>query len=283
MISPGSRPSPIRDKIGHSSPATRITSPSPIRKRCRSIGFDPLEAHTVLGRVLRPTRGITDPLYCPVSKAHCAPPPSFCRISFGSTVQVSLVTPSMGDPAPPSETTPAAARVAKSSLASRPFRTRLAAPKASSHVRDVISTLLARQTTESVVTEIFRLGGKLMRLLPLNSRAMARRSKEPSTDEWKVTTPASARAAGPDALPDAADAVDAPCPRTSKTARNENFFIIILLAMSNVHWRSHAPARRVRRRSAASRRRSWTTTTPGSLRWATLPTVPPPSWPAQSQ
>jgi len=66
---------------------------------------------------------------------------------------------SMIDPAAPSGATPAAARVAVSSLASRPLRRRLPAPKASSHVRDVMSTLLALQTTESAVTEIFRLGG----------------------------------------------------------------------------------------------------------------------------
>src|SRR5262245_32183133 len=58
--------------------------------------------------------------YCPVSKLHCAPPPAFCMISFGSIVQRSLETLSMLAPAAPSEGMPAAAIVAPTSLASRP-------------------------------------------------------------------------------------------------------------------------------------------------------------------
>jgi hypothetical protein len=78
---------------------------------------------------------------------------------------------------------------------------------------------------ESAVTEIVRLGGKLMLLLPPNSRAIARRSKEPNTDEWIATTPASARAAGPVALPDAAKAAVPHCPTASETTKTVSFFI----------------------------------------------------------
>jgi len=71
-----------------------------------------------------------------------------------------------------------------------------------------------------------------MPLLPPNSRAMARRSKEASTDECEATTPASASAAGPEAFPGAADAVDTPCPRTNETARIVRFFIIFIIPAS---------------------------------------------------
>src|SRR5258708_4008993 len=48
-ISPGSRPSPIRDKIGHRRAATSSTSPSPSRKRCTSIAVEPLGFNTAAG------------------------------------------------------------------------------------------------------------------------------------------------------------------------------------------------------------------------------------------
>jgi hypothetical protein len=60
-----------------------------------------------------------DESYCPVSKLHSAPPPAFCMISFGSSVQRSLETLSMLEPAAPSEGMPAAAAVAKISLVLR--------------------------------------------------------------------------------------------------------------------------------------------------------------------
>jgi hypothetical protein len=40
-MSPGSRPSPMRDNIGHMIPTMRIASPSPIRKRCASMAVEP--------------------------------------------------------------------------------------------------------------------------------------------------------------------------------------------------------------------------------------------------
>jgi hypothetical protein len=94
---------------------------------------------------------------------------------------------------------------------------------------------------ESAVMEIVRLGGKLMLLLPLNSRAIARRSKEPNTDEWIATTPASARAVGPVALPDAANAVAPHCPMASETTKTVSFFIQSLLACGASMWRRFAP------------------------------------------
>jgi hypothetical protein len=50
--------------------------------------------------------------YFPVSNEHSAPPPAFCRISLGSTVQLSFEKLSMFDPAAPSGDTPAVAAVA---------------------------------------------------------------------------------------------------------------------------------------------------------------------------
>jgi hypothetical protein len=75
------------------------------------------------------------------------------------------------------------------------------------------------------VMEIIRLGGKLIVLLPPKSRAIARRSNEPNTDEWMATTPASARAAGPVTLPDAANAVAPHCPTASETTKTVSVFI----------------------------------------------------------
>ena len=97
--------------------------------------------------------------YCPVSKLHCAPPPAFCMISFGSIVHRNLETLSMLEPAAPSEGMPAAAIVAPTSLAPRPVSVRLRAPNVRSQLRDVISTLLTRQITDSASTGIFVLGG----------------------------------------------------------------------------------------------------------------------------
>src|SRR6516164_849003 len=145
--------------------------------------------------------------YCPVSKLHCAPPPAFCMISFGSIVQRSLETLSMLEPAAPSEGMPAAAMVAPTSLASRPVSVRLRAPKLSSQLREVISTLLTRQMTDSASTEIFVLGVKPKLVLPRKSRAMTRRSNARTAGECCAITAAKAKALGPLALPGAADAV----------------------------------------------------------------------------
>src|SRR6516164_11799201 len=145
--------------------------------------------------------------YCPVSKLHCAPPPAFCMISFGSIVQRSLETLSMLEPAAPSEGMPAAAIVAPTSLASRPVSVRLRAPKLSSQLRDVMSTLLTRQMTDSASTEIFVLGVKPNLVLPRKSRAMTRLSNARTAGECCAITAAKAKPLGPLALPGAADAV----------------------------------------------------------------------------
>src|SRR5215470_11129656 len=154
--------------------------------------------------------------YCPVSKLHCAPPPAFCMISFGSIVQRSLEMLSMLEPAAPSEEMPAAAIVAPTSLASRPVSERLRAPKLSSQLRDVISTLLTRQTTASASTEIFVLGVKPNLVLPRNRRAMTRLSNARTAGECGAITAAKAKALGPLALPGAAEAVL--CTRVSAKA-----------------------------------------------------------------
>src|SRR5215471_12682868 len=145
--------------------------------------------------------------HCPVSKLHCAPPPAFCMISFGSSVQRSLETLSMLEPAAPSAGMPAAAIVAPTSLASRPVSVRLRAPKLSSQLREVISTLLTRQVTDSASTEIFLLGVKQKLVLPRNSRAMTRLSNARTAGECCAITAANAKPLGPLALPGAADAV----------------------------------------------------------------------------
>src|SRR5262252_9205368 len=145
--------------------------------------------------------------HCPVSKLHCAPPPAFCMISFGSIVHRSLETLSMLEPAAPSEGMPAAAMVAPTSLASRPVNVRLRAPKVSSQLREVISTLLTRQTTASASTEIFVLGVKPNLVLPRNRRAMTRLSNARTAGECGAITAAKAKPLGPLALPGAADAV----------------------------------------------------------------------------
>src|SRR6478672_3925800 len=105
-------------------------------------------------------------------------------ISLGSIVQRSLEMLSMLEPAAPSEGTPAAAAVAPTSLASRPVSVRLRDPKVSSQLRDVISTLLTRQTTEFASTEIFVLGVKPKLVLPRNRRAMTRLSNAHGGHRW---------------------------------------------------------------------------------------------------
>src|SRR5215471_14985563 len=134
--------------------------------------------------------------YCPVSKLHCAPPPAFCMISFGSIVQRNLETLSMLEPAAPSEGMPAAAIVAPTSLASRPVSVRLRAPKLSSQLREVISTLLTRQVTDSASTEIFVLGVKPKLVLPRKSRAMTRLSDARTAGECCAITAAHHRPTG---------------------------------------------------------------------------------------
>jgi hypothetical protein len=137
---------------------------------------------------IRPDHDCLKLSHSPFSKMQSAPLPAFCRISFGSIVQTSLVTFSTVDPVAPPEATPAAARVANNSLAARPLREtfrspRLRSSKVSSHARDTMSVLLTRQPMESAVTEIFRPAGKLMGL-PANSRAIH--------DGRRTTAPASA-------------------------------------------------------------------------------------------
>src|SRR5262249_25612829 len=124
-------------------------------------------------------------------------------ISFGSIVQRSLETLSMLEPAAPSEGMPAAAIVAPTSLASRPVSVRLRAPKLSSQLREVISTLLTRQTTESASTEIFVLGVKPKLVLPRNRRAMTRLAKAGPAGECCAITEAKAKAPGPHEAPGA--------------------------------------------------------------------------------
>src|SRR5262245_21985027 len=128
-------------------------------------------------------------------------------ISFGSIVQRSLEILSMLEPAAPSEGMPAAAIVAPTSLASRPVSVRLRAPKLSSQLRDVISTLLTRQITDCASTEIFVLGVKPNLVLPRNRRAMTRLSNARTAGECCAITAAKAKPLGPLALPGAADAV----------------------------------------------------------------------------
>src|SRR5262249_58200030 len=145
--------------------------------------------------------------YCPVSKLHCAPPPAFCMISFGSIVHRSLETLSMLEPAAPSEGMPPAPIVPPTSFASPPLSVRLRAPKLSSQLREVMSTLLTRQMTESASTEIFLLGVKPKLVLPRKRRAMTRLSNARTAGECCAITAAKAKALGPLAVPGAANAV----------------------------------------------------------------------------
>src|SRR5262245_12923318 len=127
--------------------------------------------------------------------------------SFGSIVHRRLETLSMLEPAAPCDGIPAAAAVAPTSLASRPVNVRFRDPNLSSQLRDVMSTLLTRQTTESASTDIFVLGVKPNLLLPRKRRAMTRRSKARTAGECCAITAANAKAAGPLAVPGAAEAV----------------------------------------------------------------------------
>src|SRR5262245_23747813 len=127
-------------------------------------------------------------------------------ISFGSIVQRKFETLSILEPAAPCEGTPAAAAVAPISLASRPVSVHVRDPNLSSQLRDVISTLLTRQTTESASTEIFVLGVKPNRVLPRNRRAMTRLSNARTAGECCAITAANAKAVGPVAEPGAANA-----------------------------------------------------------------------------
>src|SRR6185295_18538511 len=71
----------------------------------------------------------------PVSNEQLAPPPAFCLISAGSSVQLSFERLSSTDPAAPSAAMPAMASVAKISLARRPVMVCLAPLKVSSQER----------------------------------------------------------------------------------------------------------------------------------------------------
>src|SRR5262245_15366353 len=118
-------------------------------------------------------------------------------ISFGSIVHLNLETLSVLGPAAPSE------GVLGSSLASRPVSVRFRDPKLRSQLRDVISTSVVRQTTESASTKIF----VLWLMLPRNRRAMTRLSKARTAGECRAITAVKAKAVGPVAVPGAADAV----------------------------------------------------------------------------
>src|SRR5438034_7540565 len=91
----------------------------------------------------------------PVSNEQLAPPPAFCLISAGSSVQLSFERLSNADPAAPSAGTPAMASVAKISLARRPVMVCLAQLKVSSQERAEMSILPTGQTILSAVTDIF--------------------------------------------------------------------------------------------------------------------------------
>src|SRR5262249_61607194 len=77
----------------------------------------------------------------------------------------------------------------------------------SRQLRDVMSTLRTGQTTESGSTDIFVLGVKPNLVLPRKRRAMPRLSKARTAGECCAITAANAKAAGPLAVPGAADAV----------------------------------------------------------------------------
>jgi hypothetical protein len=129
-------------------------------------------------------------------------------------------------PAAPSETIPATAAVALSSLAWRPFKERVCFPKLSSHERSAIATLLMRQTIESALTEIVWLAGKLKSSLLSNKRAIALFSFTLNNGEYSATTAANARAAGPLAVELAANAGDTNAwPSTKRIAVARTFFM----------------------------------------------------------
>src|SRR5262249_17744382 len=130
---------------------------------------------------------------------------------------------SMLEPAAPSEGMPAAAIVAPTSLASRPVSVRLRDPKLRSQLREVMSTLLTRQTTESASTGTFVLGVKPNLVLPRNRGAMTRLSKARTGGECCAIPAAKAKALGPVAVPGAANAVL--CTTVSATAGIISFFI----------------------------------------------------------
>src|SRR5262249_50302500 len=148
-------------------------------------------------------------------------------ISFGSIVQRRFETLSMLEPAAPCEGMPAAAAVAAISLALRPVNVRVRDPNLSSQLRDVISTLLTRQTTESASTEIFVLVVKPSLVLPRNRRAMTRLSNARTAGAFCAITAANAKPVGPLAVPDAANAVV--CAAMRANAGTISFFICAAL------------------------------------------------------
>ncbi len=66
-VSPGSRPRPIHDRIGHTIPITKINKPNPINKRCTSIAGTLLRTcavrrkTTCLEGLLSPSRELCRP------------------------------------------------------------------------------------------------------------------------------------------------------------------------------------------------------------------------------
>jgi hypothetical protein len=98
------------DKCSRATSCSRWSTATPQSwSRCRRIEF-------AMNCPARPgasaCRAVYIEAYFPVSNEHCAPPPAFCRISLGSTVQLSFEKLSMLDPAAPSADTPAVAAVA---------------------------------------------------------------------------------------------------------------------------------------------------------------------------
>src|SRR5262249_48483583 len=134
------------------------------------------------------------------SNLQSAPPPAFCRITFGSMSQARLESPADIDPAAPSGAMPTSSSVAYSSWARRPERLTFSWPYASSQDRDVMSTLLVLQAMESACTEIFLPAGYLT-LRPLSRRRSTRTSRLFTTGEWSAVSEASAKALPPDAVP----------------------------------------------------------------------------------
>src|SRR5262252_480442 len=138
-----------------------------------------------------------------VSNVQVAPPPAFSVMTLGSIAHSRFLMLAVIEPAAPSDMTPASARVAKTSLASRPVRVRLWLLKMRSQLRAVMLTSLILHTIESAATAIL-FPREMIRPLPSNRRDIARLSNGPSRDPWEATTAANASADGP--LADAADA-----------------------------------------------------------------------------
>ena len=111
-------PRPRRERCGDCSP-----------ERFRAKACTALDAGWIPVRVRKTGQLLVRP------NEQSAPPPELSLITVGSSVQVSFVTVWIIEPAAPSAITPAAANVALTSLASRPFRERLLLSKVNSQLR----------------------------------------------------------------------------------------------------------------------------------------------------